>query len=402
MTTTAAAASRDIPLLDIDPFALDVLLNPYPFQAHLREIVPVSYAAKYNSYAVGRYQEAKAILEDWRSFTSTAGAGLTDIRKPDAWRQPGPIVESDPPSHTRIRGVIAKILSPKVIRSWHEAFEAEAAALADQVCAAGAVDGARDIAEAFVTKALPDAIGLEHHRRNMVIVGNYNFNALGPKNALYEKSAADLASIAEWFDAVQNREGAAPGSFGEQVYQAEDAGLLDPGTARGLVRTMLRGGMDTTISGIGFTLMFLSQQPDLWQKLRADRSSLRAVFDESLRLESPIQSWFRTTTKAVELGGVMLEPDTKIQVFVGAANRDPRAWTDPDRFDPSRPLLGHLAFGAGIHLCIGQMIAKMEAESVLGALLNRIETLEPAGEPVYRPLNTLRTLDALPLRVRPA
>jgi cytochrome P450 len=394
--------THDVPRLDADPFAIDTLLNPYAFQELVREIGPVSYVERYGSYAVGRYDEVRAILRDWESFTSTAGAGLTDIRKPDAWRQPGPIVESDPPDHTRIRGVLSKIISPKIIKGWQESFQAEATLLADRMCEARDVDGAKDIAEAFVMKVFPESLGLSPHRENMVIVGNYNFNALGPKNELFERSAAELAGIAEWFDAAQDREGVAPGSFGEQVYNAEDEGLLEPGVARGLVRTLLRGGMDTTISGIGSMLMFLSQQPDLWRTLRSDRSRMKLAFEEAIRLEAPIQSYYRTTTKEVEVGGVRIEADTKVQVFIGAANRDPRKWEDPDRYDLGRSPAGHLAFGQGIHLCIGQLIARMEAESVLVALLDRVKELQPAGKPVYRPLNTLRTLDALPLRLIPA
>jgi 4-methoxybenzoate monooxygenase (O-demethylating) len=101
----------------------------------------------------------------------------------------------------------------------------------------------------------------------------------------------------------------------------------------------------------------------------------------------------------VELGGYMLEPETKVQVFAGAANRDPRRWERPGDFDISRSAAGHLAFGAGIHLCIGQMIARMEAESLLTALLDRVATIEAVGDAVYRPVNTLRTLDRLPLRL---
>ncbi|MEA3065802.1 MAG: hypothetical protein QOJ27_2254 [Sphingomonadales bacterium] len=394
--------THDVPRLDADPFAIDTLLNPYAVQELVREIGPVSYVERYGSYAVGRYDEVRTILRDWESFTSTAGAGLTDIRKPDAWRQPGPIVESDPPDHTRIRGVLSKIISPKIIKGWQESFQAEATLLADRMCEARDVDGAKDIAEAFVMKVFPESLGLSPHRENMVIVGNYNFNALGPKNELFERSAAELAGIAEWFDAAQDREGVAPGSFGEQVYNAEDEGLLEPGVARGLVRTLLRGGMDTTISGIGSMLMFLSQQPDLWRTMRSDRSRMKLAFEEAIRLEAPIQSYYRTTTKEVEVGGVRLEADTKVQVFIGAANRDPRKWEDPDRYDLGRSPAGHLAFGQGIHLCIGQLIARMEAESVLVALLDRVKELQPVGKPVYRPLNTLRTLDALPLRLIPA
>jgi 4-methoxybenzoate monooxygenase (O-demethylating) len=399
---TADNATHVVPVLNCDPFAMDVLRSPYRFQEMLRDIGPVAYVEKYGSYAVGRYEDVRSVLKDWESFTSTAGAGLSDIRKPDAWRQPGPIVESDPPAHTQIRGVLSKIISPAVTRRWQTAFDEEAGAMADRLCAQRDVDGAKDIAEDYVMKVFPESLGLKVHQKNMVIVGDFNFNALGPKNELFEKSQAAMARIADWYATAQQRDGVVPGSFAEKIFLAEDAGELAPGLAPGLVRTFLRGGMDTTISGIASSLMILSRKPDLWRRLREDKSRLKFVFEEVLRLESPIQTYFRTTTRPVELAGVSLRPDTKVQVFVGAANRDPRKWENPDEFDIQRTAIPHVAFGHGIHVCIGQMIARMEAESVLTALLDRVAYIEPRGEPVHRLLNTLRTLDSLPLRLTPA
>jgi 4-methoxybenzoate monooxygenase (O-demethylating) len=390
------------PLLEADPFAPDVVINPYAFHAQLRDTASVSFIEQYESYAVGRYNEVKHVLEDWESFTSTAGVGLSDIRKPGAWRQPGPLVEADPPSHTLIRSVVSKVISPKIIKSWQEAYAAGAVDLVDRLCEQRDVCGARDIAETFVIENFPKSLGLEAHRENMIIVGNFNFNAIGPKNALFEKSAAELERISDWFNAIQGREGVAPGSFGEQVYEAADAGTVSEDIARGLVRTMLRGGMDTTISGLASVLKIMAERPAAWAQLRRDRSKLKLVFDEAIRLETPIQCWYRTTSRAVELGGYKLEPESKIQVFAGAANRDPRRWERPEDYDISRSAAGHLAFGAGIHLCIGQMIARMEADSLLTALLDRVATIEAVGDAVYRPLNTLRTLDQLPLRLVPA
>jgi 4-methoxybenzoate monooxygenase (O-demethylating) len=402
MESNSGLNLTEIPVLHQDPFAFSVLRSPWAFHAQLRDAGPVAFIEAHGNYAVGRYEEVRTVLKDWESFTSVGGAGLSDIRKPNAWRQPGPIVESDPPGHTHIRGVLSRIISPNVIRGWQNTFEKEAVDLVGRIAETKQVDGAKDIAEAYVMKVFPESLGLKVHRENMVTVGNFNFNALGPKNELFEQSQSAMAAIADWYATAQQRDGVVPGSFAEQIFKAEDEGELAPGLAAGLVRTFLRGGMDTTISGIGSSLMMLSQRPDLWQQLRKDRSRLKFVFEEVLRLESPIQSYFRTTTKPVELAGVQLAADTKVQVFIGSANRDPRKWTNADAFDINRSSIPHLAFGHGIHVCIGQMIARMEAESVLGAMLDGFDVLEPAGAPVHRLLNTLRTLDALPLRLKAA
>src|SRR6202035_785981 len=125
-------------------------------------------------------------------------------------------------------------------------------------------------------------------------------------------------------------------------------------------------------------------------------------FDEVLRYESPVQTFFRTTTRAVEVGGVKLGEGEKALLFLAAANRDARRWEHPDRFDITRRASGHLAFGVGIHGCVGMAVARLEAEIVLSLLARKVETIALDGEP-ERPLhNTLRGLARLPVRVRPS
>jgi len=166
---------------------------------------------------------------------------------------------------------------------------------------------------------------------------------------------------------------------------------------------IFRAGTDTTMAGIGFTLNQLARHPDQFEMLRADASKARNAFEEAIRHESPAQLLFRTTTRDVELSGYRLKADTKVGYYPGAANRDPRQWTNPDQFDITRKVVGiHRAFGVGMHMCIGQMIARLESECILGAIAARAKRIEPTGEPTYRLVNTLRTLEYLPLRVTPA
>jgi len=137
--------------------------------------------------------------------------------------------------------------------------------------------------------------------------------------------------------------------------------------------------------------------------LREKPSLARFVFDEALRYESPVQTFFRTTTREVEVSGVRIPEGEKVLLFLGAANRDPRKWgPDADRMDITRKAAGHVAFGMGIHQCIGQPIARLEAELVLTALAERVERLEAAGDPVPKLNNTLKGWASVPVRVHPA
>lgn len=403
MSTTEATAvtAPDAPVLDEDPFSDENIANPYPLFERMREMGPAVFVAPHGYYAVGRHAEAGIVASDYARFTTQGGVGMSDIRKPGAWRPRSPITEWDPPEHTRVRAALQKILSPLVVKTWREAFERRAEEVAEAAIAKGRIDGVADVAEAFVLDVFPKVLGVNVPPERIKQTGELNFNQLGPNNARLQAALAKTAPLMEWYVNILQREHMLPGGFGEKIYQAEDAGEFDAGTAPLHVRTFFRAGVDTTMAGIGSTLKLLAEHPDQLALVKQDPAKMiKNAFEEALRLESPAQVMFRTTTQDVELGGVKLRADTKVGYHMGAANRDPRQWKDPDRFDVTRQTAGvHRAFGAGAHVCIGQMIARLEAESVLGALLRRVKAIEPDGEARWRPVNTLRTLDVLPLRL---
>jgi 4-methoxybenzoate monooxygenase (O-demethylating) len=388
-----------VPELDADPFALDNIVAPYKLQSALREAGPLVFLKRYGTYAVARDAEVRAVLQNWESFTTVYGSGLADVRDPQNWRQLSPIAEIDPPKHTHIRGVMQRIISPTRIKGWRSAFEAQAKSLAAVLAQKSDVNAVKEIVEPYVLTVFPAALGIEVGKENLIAVGNHNFNSIGPRNELFAASLAVMDSIAEWYKAAVEGQTLIPGGFGQDIFDAEAAGDLPTGEASKLLMTLLRGGVDTTISGLGTALRLLALHPGVWQTLRHDRSRVRVILDEAIRLEAPLQTYYRTTRPGAQIAGITLKPDSKIQVLLGAANRDPRRWPNPDQFDITRSGAGHVAFGFGNHACLGQMVARLEAECLLNALLDSIKTLELRGEPIYRPINTLRTLDYLPLRL---
>ena len=156
------------------------------------------------------------------------------------------------------------------------------------------------------------------------------------------------------------------------------------------------------MSGLGAALLCLATHPEQFQALRANPALARAAFEEAIRFETPVQTFFRTTTRPAEIGGAVLDEGRKVLVFMGAANRDPRRWERPNEYDVARPVAGHVGWGVGIHACVGMALARLEGECVLTALAQQAGSLELAGEPVRRCNNTLRGLASLPLRVTKA
>jgi cytochrome P450 len=398
--TQSTPVFTEAPALDIDPFTEAVLADPYPFHELLRDTGPVVRLTTYDIYATGRYDEVKTVLADHERFMTSAGTGMYDLRKPGAWRPKSPLLETDPPEHTQLRTVLTRIISPLVVRQWRADFEDEAERVAERAVALGEFDAVSEIAERFVLTVFPRSIGVDIPHDNAVAVGDMNFNAIGPNNEIFKRSLKKVEPILEWYQKSFQRESMQPGGFGEAIYKAQDAGELPADSAPGLVRSFIRGGMDTTIAGIGFSLNQLARNPDQWARVHGNPALVRGAFEEAIRHESPSQTQFRTTTQDTVLGGVRLNADTKVAIFMGAANRDPRFWERPDAYDLGRQTAGvHLAFGSGAHVCIGQMIARLEGEIILAALARRAKTIELADEPSYRIINTLRTLKRLPLRV---
>jgi len=400
MNATATLSIPDAPVLDEDPFSDANIADPYPLFDRMREMAPAVYVAPHGYYAVTRHAEAGIVASDFERFTVEGGVGMSDIRKPGAWRTRSPISEIDPPEHTRVRAALQRILSPLVVKSWKEKFAQRAEEIAEAAVARGRVDGVADITEAYVLEVFPAVLGIAVPPERIKLTGELNFNQLGPNNERVAQALERAAPIMGWYQQVLQREHTLPGGFAEKIYEAEDAGHFDKGTAPLHVRSFFRAGVDTTIAGIGSTLKLLAEHPDQFALVKANPALIKGAFEEALRLESPAQVMFRTTTGEVELGGVRLRADTKVGYHMGAANRDPRQWPDPARFDVTRQTAGvHRAFGVGAHVCIGQMISRLEAESILGALVRRVQRIEPAGASRWRPVNTLRTLDVLPLQL---
>jgi 4-methoxybenzoate monooxygenase (O-demethylating) len=136
-----------------------------------------------------------------------------------------------------------------------------------------------------------------------------------------------------------------------------------------------------------------------WEALREKPALVRPAFDEVLRWESPIQTFFRTTTRIIDIGGVEIPQDAKVLLFLASANRDPCRWDEPERFDVHRRAAGHAAFGAGIHLCVGQMLARLEAEMLMTALAARVKRIDIVGELQRKLSNTLRQFASLPVEL---
>ncbi len=392
-----------LPVLDIDPFSAAFFEDPFPIHAALRDAGPVVRLSRYDVLAVARYAEVQAVLTDWQTFSSARGVGLSDFSKEKPWRLPSLVLETDPPLHDRTRKVLDRVLSPAAMRRLRADFAAKAEALMEELLGRQTFDAVTDLAEAFPLSVFPDAVGMpRENRRFLLPYGNMVFNSFGPRNAFFEDAVRDAEPVVAWVQAQSQRAALDPNGFGAAIHAAADAGELTHEEAPLVVRSVLTAGVDTTVSGLGAAIYCLARFPDQFARLRADPGLARAAFEEAVRHESPVQTFFRTTTREAEIGGTTVEEGRKILMFLGAANRDPRRWEDPDAFDITRANAGHVGFGSGIHGCVGTVLARMEGEVLLRAIAGRVGAIEITGSPRRRYNNTLRGLASLPVRFVPA
>ncbi len=397
------AITRSAPVSDIDPFAAEFFDDPHRAHEELREAGPVVRLRRHGIWAIARHEQVHATLNDWQTFCSSRGAGISDFARETPWRPPSLILERDPPEHTRARAVLGRVLSPVVMKRLREGFVQAAERMVDALLQRRRFDAIADLAEAFPLAVFPDAVGIRQDgREHLLPYAGLAFNAFGPDNALRREALATAAPHVGWVTAQCQRDNLAPGGFGAAVHAAAEAGEITAEEAPLLVRSLLTAGLDTTVNSIGAAIYCLARFPEQFRRLRHDPAQARNAFEEAVRFESPVQTFFRTTTRPVDIAGFPVEEGQKVLMFLGAANRDPRRWERPDEYDIGRRTAGHVGFGSGVHMCVGQMLARLEGEVLLGAFARKVAAIRITDAPQRRYNNTLRGLASLPVEIETA
>ena len=272
-------------------------------------------------YAVARYAEVRAILLDPATYCSRRGVGLTDFARDKPWRPPSLVLERDPPEHYCARAVLNRALSATVMKGLRARFVDAAQTLAAELARKGRFDAISDCAEVYPMMVFPDAVGLEEGRDHLLPYAATAFNMFGPDNELRRKAVAEMAPYVDWITAQCRREALTDDGIGAMVHAAADAGEVTPQEAELLVRSLLTAGFDTTVHGAGAAMRSLARNPDQFQALRADPTKARAAFEEAVRLEAPVQTFFRTTTSDTTLGGAAIPEGAKVLTMFAAQSR---------------------------------------------------------------------------------
>ncbi|GAA3211267.1 cytochrome P450 [Actinocorallia longicatena] len=391
----------------------DFVADPYPVYAWLRDVEPVHYSAANDLWLVSRYDDVLAVLRDAPGFSSDLGkAGLDDnpfnpaIRIPrrlarllDRLPPVRTLLTSDPPHHTQLRRKVAKAFTPRRIAALEPRIREITERLVDDLDD----DLVRDVASPLPTIVIAELMGIPADRRDdFKRWSDELVNGLLTGGSRIRMARSALA--VSWFFArtVRSRRHRPGGDvISLLVTRDQDGDALTLAELVNFCILLLVAGNETTTNLVSNAMLALFDRPDLWRRLGTDPDLAPAVVEETLRYDGPAQGLLRVTTAEVRIGDVTVPEGARVLPLTGSANRDPRHWADPDAFRLDRPAGDHIAFGSGIHYCIGTALARLETRIVLETLARRHPHLGPAGVPERIQSPVLRGLRTLPVTIRP-
>lgn len=387
--------------------------NPYPFLATLRESDPV-FHTPFGVWLLTRHADVAAVVRDphlsndernsdlYARYMAARGTAATILDE----ALPTAMLFLDPPDHTRIRGLVSQAFTPRVVEGLRPRAQEIVDGLLDTVAARsdGHMDVVADLAYPLPVIVICELLGVpasDHETFagwSRELAGSIDPAPLRTPEQEQRINEAAMAFVEYFAELVTHRRAAPGDDLLSALIVAEEGGerLTEPELYI-TAMFLLIAGHETTVNLIGNGTLALLHNPGELERLRADPSLGRNAVDELLRYDSPVQITQRITLDDYEIGGITIPPRSNVVPVLGAANRDPDAFADPDRLDLGRPnARQHVGFGGGAHFCLGAPLARLEAEIAIGTLVRRFPGLELAGAPVRRPTFTLRGLTELP------
>ena len=358
--------------------------------------------------SVFRYDDCVSMLKDHQTWSNVfpPPEGM-----PERGFGPPGMISTDPPAHDRLRGLVNLAFTPRIIRQREQRMKEIAGELVESAIAEGSVDIVQALTYPLPTMVIAEIIGIpiedraQFKRWSDEIVANLGLGLIGQMPDENEIAAAlgRRRKMGDYFEGLAERRRSAPQEdLLSGLVQAEiDGEKLDQDELLSMLILLLVAGNETTTTLIGNCIVTLLENPDQLERLRADPSLIVSAVDEVLRFASPIQVDPRCATRDIELRGEKVSKDQIVLLWLGAANRDPEIFDNPEEFDIGRQNNRHLAFGFGTHFCLGNNLAKLETQIAVQALLERAPKLELASDdplPLH-PSFVFRSFKSIPLRL---
>ena len=401
MTSTTSAE------LYYDPFDFDIDDDPYPIWKRLRDEAPLYYNEKYDFFAVSRFLDVEEALKDWKTFSSAKGT-LLELIKADIELPPGIFIFEDPPAHALHRGMLSRVFTPRRMAAIEPDIRAFCARSLDPMVGTDGFDVIGDLGAEVPMRTIGMLLGIPES--DQVALRDEIDDGLklaeGDEMPSLSEGFSELGQATLFEEYIDYRYKHPGDDVMTDLITAEYTDVdgvqrrLTREEALGYINLVAAAGNETTNRLIGWTTRLLSQHPDERRAVCEDRSLVNNTIEEVLRFESPSPVQARYVMSDVELHGTTVPEGATILLLNGSGNRDERVFDEPDRFDVRRDITHHLAFGHGIHFCLGAALARIEGRVVLDEMLTRFPEWEVDEERAIRGrTSTVRGWSSMPVRI---
>jgi cytochrome P450 len=390
--------------MQFNPLSPEFRLNPYPFYEMLRTHAPIFFWEQWHFYFLSRYEDCAALLRDER-----LGHGrLNEDKLPDTQKALGRLQNDwlllkNPPDHTRLRGLVYKAFTPRMVEQLRQTIQKVTDDLLDKVQAKGELDLIADLAYPLPVTVIAEMLGIpatdqnQFHEWSNALARSLD---LTDETAVYDRASSAAVVFTDYLaELAETRRRHPQNDFLRAlVAVVEEGERLTANELDATSSLLFVAGHETTINLIGNGTLALLRHPDQMAKLQENAGLMKTAVEELLRYDSPVQMTSRMALADIEYKGHTFPQGTAVGFLLGSANHDADRFDNPEQLDITRQKNQHLSFGGGIHYCLGAPLARLEGEIALTTLLRRLPNLQLAIEtPEYNDNYLLRGLKSLPL-----
>ncbi len=396
---------KTAPLTDFDPFSAQAMHDPYPgYHALLTgpDVPNVWFNRKRGIWIIAGHDDVRKALRDYDALSSAQSQSRYRVHLPS-------MNAADPPDHTRLRKFVSRAFTPRAMAAWQAAINEVADELVDAMIGRRRTEAVSELAKPLPTRLIAMMLGIprQDHPQFVAWSDEMVAGSFVPLTrhgiSLAGRSGRATAAMRRNLDPLIAQRRRDPGDdLISMMTHADGDDVLTDDEIFWSAAMLIGAGSETTTNLLSGLLLTLAEQPELYTQLREHPELIPAAVEEQLRFVSPVQGFYRTATRDYPVGRYTIPAGARVLLLFAAANRDPRRFDNPDTFDLKRNPSDHVAFGGGIHYCLGTALTRMEASRVFTQLLPRVETIRLDGQYRYLDNPTMRGLVHLPLELVPA
>ncbi len=387
--------------------------DPYPVLARLRAEGPLAYDAATNQWLISHHAEVNALLRDrrlGRSYLHVATHEAFGRTPPPAWQAPfaasqrAQLIDMEPPDHTRLRRLVSTAFTPRRVGGMRPLIEEVVEGLVSRAAATGEFDLLADVIEPLPVTVIAAMLGIPEADRHLLRPWSADMTMmfeLDATDADQRRAVQATVEFTEYVRGVVRARRAAPGDdlLSELAAVAEGSDHLSEDELIGTAILLLNAGHEASVNGAGNAWRTLFLHPAALARLRAEPNLAASAVEELLRYDTPAPMFERWVLEDIDVAGVTVPRGQELALLFASANRDEAVFPDADAVRLDRSPNPHLAFGAGIHFCLGAPLARLEMQILFRSIVERLPTIELTAEPRFKPRFVLRGLEALPVRI---